>query len=169
MRREFSDFLQGSDIHKHVEGQLMKEDSPLDLEGLDLLDPVDYDMDIYKVDGDLEVDVHVTYDIKTPCDRCLKTVEETIDSESHVVVTTDEEEDDEANVLLVETLDEFPLAEIVFSQVITSVPIKVLCDDDCKGLCPVCGEDLNEHPDHHCESEGISPFESLKNLFDEKA
>ena len=56
MRREFSDFLQGSDIHKHVEGQLMKEDSPLDLEGLDLLDPVDYDMDIYKVDGDLEVE-----------------------------------------------------------------------------------------------------------------
>ena len=169
MRREFSDFLQGSEIHKHVEGQMMKEESPLDISGMGLIDPIDYDMDIYKVDGDLEVDVRVTYDIKVPCDRCLKTVEETIDSESRVVVTTNGEEDDDGNVLLVSTLDEFPLAEIVFSQVITSVPNKVLCNEDCRGLCPVCGEDLNEHPDHHCESEGVSPFESLKNLFDEKA
>ena len=56
MRREFSDFLQGSEIHKHVEGQMMKEESPLDISGMGLIDPIDYDMDIYKVDGDLEVD-----------------------------------------------------------------------------------------------------------------
>ena len=169
MRREFSDFLQGSEIHKHVEGQMMKEESPLDISGMGLIDPIDYDMDIYKVDGDLEVDVRVGYSFESCCDRCLKPVEETVESESHIVVTTDDSEDDDGNVLLVETLDEFPLAELVFSQVITSVPNKVLCNEACSGLCPVCGEDLNEHPDHHCESEGVSPFESLKNLFDEKA
>ncbi|MDY3119297.1 MAG: DUF177 domain-containing protein [Peptoniphilus sp.] len=169
MRREFSDFLQGSDIHKHVEGQLTKGDSPLDLAGLDLKDPIDYSMDIYKVDGDLNVVVKVNYTVHTRCDRCLRPVEKAVESESHIVVTTNGEEEDDGNVLLVESLDEFPLAELVFSQVITSVPIKVLCDEDCRGLCPVCGEDLNEHPDHHCEVEDVSPFGSLKNLFDEKA
>ena len=45
-------------------------------------------------------------------------------------------------------------------------PYKVLCKEDCKGLCPVCGTNLNISQCHCQEEEEIDPrFEKLKNLF----
>ncbi len=50
-----------------------------------------------------------------------------------------------------------------------NMPMRFLCNADCKGLCPVCGMDLNEK-DCSCETVGEdSPFTALKALFtDEK-
>ena len=47
-----------------------------------------------------------------------------------------------------------------------ALPSKFLCDDDCKGLCPKCGANLNEGP---CEcKKDIDPrFEALLSLLDE--
>ena len=46
------------------------------------------------------------------------------------------------------------------------LPVAPLCRDDCKGLCPICGTDLNTDPcDGHGE-ESDSPFAVLKDLFD---
>jgi uncharacterized protein len=47
-----------------------------------------------------------------------------------------------------------------------SLPAAPLCREDCKGLCPICGTDLNEAPcDGHGE-DSDSPFAVLKDLFD---
>lgn len=169
MRTDISEFLRGNSVQKTVSGELSASESPLNVEGLGLIDPVRYRLDIYKVDGDLEVDVQVEYTFDTNCDRCLKPLHEEVQSDSHIIVTTKDDEDAEDDVMVVPSFEEFPLEELVFSQVITSVPTKVLCDDTCRGLCPVCGKDLNENPDHRCETEGISPFESLKNLFNQES
>ncbi|EFA23344.1 YceD family protein [Bifidobacterium gallicum] len=34
---------------------------------------------------------------------------------------------------------------------VDALPLQPLCRPDCKGLCPQCGEDLNENPEHHHE------------------
>jgi uncharacterized protein len=47
-----------------------------------------------------------------------------------------------------------------------AIPAAPLCRPDCRGLCPICGTDLNEDPcDGHGE-ESDSPFAVLKDLFD---
>lgn len=47
-----------------------------------------------------------------------------------------------------------------------SLPAAPLCREDCRGLCPICGTDLNNDPcDGHGE-ESDSPFAVLKDLFD---
>lgn len=47
-----------------------------------------------------------------------------------------------------------------------AIPAAPLCREDCKGLCPICGTDLNTDPcDGHGE-ESDSPFAALKDLFD---
>lgn len=47
-----------------------------------------------------------------------------------------------------------------------SLPAAPVCREDCKGLCPICGTDLNEAPcDGHGE-DSDSPFAVLKDLFD---
>jgi uncharacterized protein len=46
----------------------------------------------------------------------------------------------------------------------TLLPTKILCRDDCKGLCPECGADLNEGT-CSCKNENIDPrLEALKNF-----
>ena len=42
------------------------------------------------------------------------------------------------------TGEELDLCEAVQEQVIMALPVRPLCREDCRGLCPVCGADLNE-------------------------
>ena len=47
-----------------------------------------------------------------------------------------------------------------------AIPLAPLCRSDCRGLCPICGTDLNTDPcDGHAD-DSDSPFASLKDLFD---
>ena len=39
---------------------------------------------------------------------------------------------------------EIDLTEAVQEQILLSLPLRPLCREDCKGLCPGCGEDLNK-------------------------
>ncbi|HEY6634795.1 MAG TPA: DUF177 domain-containing protein, partial [Acidimicrobiia bacterium] len=51
-------------------------------------------------------------------------------------------------------------------EVALALPSAPLCTPDCKGLCPICGTDLNSDPcDGHGE-ESDSPFAALRDLFD---
>jgi uncharacterized protein len=47
------------------------------------------------------------------------------------------------------------LDPIVREQVLLALPVTVLCRDDCKGLCPTCGQDLNERDCGHSEKQQI--------------
>jgi uncharacterized metal-binding protein YceD (DUF177 family) len=46
------------------------------------------------------------------------------------------------------------------------IPAAPVCRDDCKGLCPVCGNDLNSDPCDGHGDDSESPFAALKDLFD---
>ena len=56
--------------------------------------------------------------------------------------------------------------EIAQTGFFMNVPGKFLCSEDCKGLCPQCGADLNEG-DCGCDNEVIDPrWEALKKIMD---
>ena len=56
------------------------------------------------------------------------------------------------------------LQETVAEEVRLAIPMKVLCREDCKGLCPSCGKDLNEGP-CGCRHEETDPrWDALKGL-----
>jgi uncharacterized protein len=42
--------------------------------------------------------------------------------------------------------DELDLTEVTKEQVLLGLPMKPLCSESCKGLCPACGADLNLGP-----------------------
>jgi len=56
------------------------------------------------------------------------------------------------------------LESILREYALLEIPIKPLCQPDCKGLCPVCGENLNERDCGHRPQHDDSPFAVLKNL-----
>ena len=56
------------------------------------------------------------------------------------------------------------LGEIVLNNIILNLPLKNLCKDDCQGLCPVCGKNLN-HGGCDCDSRTTDPrFDILDKL-----
>lgn len=58
------------------------------------------------------------------------------------------------------------LQDVLREQVLLAVPIKAVCRDDCKGLCPHCGRNLNVEG-CHCEEERSDPrWDALKDLKD---
>lgn len=59
------------------------------------------------------------------------------------------------------------LAEAVISGILLNIPMKAVCSDNCKGLCGICGHNLNEG-DCGCDNTYVNPkFEKLKALFEE--
>ncbi|MCI8590548.1 MAG: DUF177 domain-containing protein [Clostridiales bacterium] len=83
-------------------------------------------------------------DYEAACDRCLQPVSSTLTVEFKRTValpgTLIDENDDDYIVIEENAVDvDIPLLE----EILLSVPSKILCREDCKGLCPKCGQDLN--------------------------
>jgi len=72
-----------------------------------------------------------------------------------------EDTDDDVYVY---TGEEIELGEMLREHVILSTPMQPLCHDDCRGLCPVCGQDLNVRRCDCREEQIQSPFVVLKKL-----
>jgi uncharacterized protein len=60
------------------------------------------------------------------------------------------------------TGDRVELAEMLREHIILSTPMQPLCHEECRGLCPVCGQDRNEHPCHCSEAPKQNPFSILQ-------
>jgi uncharacterized protein len=58
--------------------------------------------------------------------------------------------------------DGIELADVATEQVILSVPMKVICGSECRGLCPVCGANRNLTRCDCAPAQHDSPFASLK-------
>ena len=98
------------------------------------------------------------------CDRCLKAFEKPVEYRfSHILVRelSGGDEDTEFVVCADGQLD---LGELVRADLFLELPTKVLCKEDCKGLCPKCGKVLNFGP-CGCEKEIDPRWQALRELF----
>lgn len=58
------------------------------------------------------------------------------------------------------------LEEMLTTVMVLALPEHPLHHPDCRGLCTVCGEDLNDQPHQHAESEEAHPFAKLKDMLE---
>jgi uncharacterized protein len=100
--------------------------------------------------------------LQGPCMRCLKDAQPTIEVEAREVDRPGAGEELDSPYVSDETLDLAAWARDAF---VLALPAKVLCREDCAGLCPVCAADLNdEGPDHHHESAPDPRWAKLREL-----
>lgn len=82
--------------------------------------------------------------VEGQCARCLAPVKENLSVEfTRTVAASLEEEDESDEYLLVEN-DRIEIGEPIEEELILSLPLRLLCQEDCKGLCHKCGKNLNE-------------------------
>ena len=103
-----------------------------------------------------------------PCDRCLEDVrhEFVLNVTKHVDVGLSDaeltEELDESNFIDGYHLD---VDKLLYNEILAGWPTKVLCREDCKGLCRICGQNLNTGS-CDCEDPGLDPRMSVvRDLF----
>lgn len=106
--------------------------------------------------------------IEIPCDRCLKGVDVDfhLQIQKHVNLDADAEktdqELDESNFIDGYNLD---VDKLLYNEILIGWPMKILCSEDCKGICNVCGQNLNEG-DCDCEDTSLDPRMSvIRDLF----
>lgn len=123
--------------------------------------------EVYKANKELILTIKGNYLYKSICDRCLIKTEKDINFESSAKLEkkgreSTEDLDDEDVVYYSDTKIE--LSEYVWDQILSFIPMKNLCKENCKGLCPVCGIDLNKD-NCKCEIEtGNLQFQKLREL-----
>ena len=100
----------------------------------------------------------------TECARCLKPLDIPLEAEVDTLLSDDPEAEEEDD-LFVLTGDSVDPADVLVPALILQVQMTYLCKEDCKGLCPQCGKDLNTG-ECGCKTDYIDPrFESLRSLF----
>ncbi len=85
----------------------------------------------------LDTEIHTT--VEQPCRRCLEPVKEEVDLSERFRISIPEGE------------SSIDLVIRILGFITAALDPHPLCRPDCRGLCPVCGINLNEHPDHICQ------------------
>ena len=101
--------------------------------------------------------------LELPCDRCLESVRVDMDLEfaKNVDLQVSDEEQidelDEKNYIDGYNLD---LEKLLYNEILIGWPMKVLCSEDCKGICNTCGQNLNLGT-CDCEDTSLDPRMSV--------
>lgn len=90
----------------------------------------------------VKLDAVIKAAVTKPCDRCLANTRKVYEIELKRVLLTDAQPDsDECLPVPQYQLD---LDELCRSEIVLNLPTLHLCSEDCRGICPVCGQNLNE-------------------------
>jgi uncharacterized protein len=127
---------------------------------------------IWKAGQSVLVKGRVQTNLRLHCVRCLKEFSYPLSSNFeltlHPLEGTSFKEEAEVDVNEMESDffegSEIHLSEIACEQIFLEIPYQPLCHEGCKGLCPVCGKDLNVSSCECVKEEFVSGFSVLKKL-----
>ncbi len=112
----------------------------------------------------------LTAETELECTRCLESYQQTLDihfTEIYSFSPSEDEEDDFKEQLLPPD-GYINLEPLIREYALLDIPIRHVCSEDCKGLCPVCGANLNEEDCGHHREEIDPRMAKLQQLLDEE-
>jgi uncharacterized protein len=105
--------------------------------------------------------LHLTADVsgkvKVHCARCMEEIEEPVSFKiSEFLVSEEQATDSDDDDAVVFSDDKIDIDELIINNFLLNSSGKYLCSEDCKGLCPSCGKNLN-HGECNCSDDSIDP------------
>lgn len=130
---------------------------------------------IFKEKDGYLISISVKSDIQLSCDRCLEPFNMSLEGKSNIFLSKKKLEggelhEDDLIARHLEDEEKFNLSELLREEILVQTPMKALCDENCRGICPVCGSNRNENP-CSCEEKqrkADSPFAKLQALLEKK-
>lgn len=151
------------------DGESLPVECRFDLSELDfygykpLRSPVGVKGSVFSRAGIVTLSVECDCEYTAPCDRCG---EETVKHYSVPIerVLVGEMENDENDEMILLQDYKLDLYELVYTEVVLAMPSRHLCSEDCKGLCEICGKNLNDGPCGCATNEGDPRLKVLSQL-----
>jgi len=149
----------------------LPKDGPADC-GFEIDQPLSVSLDLYRAGDKYIFEGKFQGGVQLECDRCLEPFHHDLDvsfREVLLVRTLNHEEADrglaeedlEFDVVKDDAID---LADMIREQIYLNLPMKLICRDDCQGLCPRCGINLNLKTCSCQLDQGHPGFQALKTL-----
>lgn len=148
-----------------------KREIPFEFEQIQIAD----DLDLRHFDGVVSVGrtpqglilrSKFTAETTLECVRCLNDFNHKLSWTFTELYAFNEKSVSESELILPDDA-QIDLQPLIRDYALIEVPIRAICKSDCKGLCSICGEDLNTTDCGHHEEHGDSPFSALKDLLKE--
>ncbi|HBG60569.1 MAG: hypothetical protein A2Y03_03560 [Omnitrophica WOR_2 bacterium GWF2_38_59] len=117
---------EGSEVKCQISNEIIGK-----TEVLEFIEPVKVIAKVERIDEEVIAETVVSGKYSAVCSRCLEEFEQLWEKNFLIGIEIDRR---------TEYID---LGEEIRQEVILNLPTKVLCDKDCKGLCPNCGKNLN--------------------------
>ena len=111
---------------------------------------------VYNNGQSLTLEADVMGSMVTECARCLDETEVDVKFSAHELLSQRKENDAESEDIILFDGYEIELDEIIADHFLMNISGRYLCSEDCKGLCPTCGKNLNEG-DCDCDNDYIDP------------
>ncbi len=161
---DFSKVIKGLQNQADFESSLDLDKSFL--ESIECVNASDINVsgNLRKIGKRYELTLSYSGDLVFECHRCLKDVNVNLQSTVERILVTPLETDESEDWIEIKdgVLELMPVLE---EDITLNLPLQILCNEDCAGLCPQCGKDLNKGM-CECEETKIDPrLEALKNLF----
>ena len=134
--------------------------------------PIQVRIEIYPAGDKYVLDGTLSGGIQVLCDRCLESYHRELKTSFRVFLALPLPQTEEDDIELAEEDmevdfirgNEIDLDEIIHEQVYLTIPMKSLCKEDCLGLCPKCGSNLNAGKCQCDKEQGHPAFLKLQNL-----
>ena len=151
------------DLRKYFLGSSETLEYGIDLSGMELggvkpfCAPVKVCIELKGSAASVELTGKAVYTMTMPCDRCFEvTTQERQTDFFHVLVRELSDEEDNDGQFVVVPDEQLDMDQLVTEDILLDLPSKFLCSPDCKGLCPICGKNLNQG-DCGCERDSVDP------------
>lgn len=110
---------------------------------IDLISPVNVNGRLYVIDDRLYLNLQVRTELSVNCSRCLESFtypfKSSINAEFvHESLFNREEDEVDDDIIYYQEAD-IDLAELVKEHIIMNIPMKLVCNENCQGLCSSCG------------------------------
>lgn len=139
--------------------------------GVSLTSPVRVTGKVTDKNNCMFLNAKISADYTAPCDRCLKEISETLTFDFERMISSDinsvsNDNDIDSDIIYIsESGIDIDIA--VTEELVLELPIYRLCKEDCKGLCPKCGKNLNQGECSCSDEKEIDPrLKKLQKLLD---
>jgi uncharacterized protein len=157
---------------EHLERTYDSEAFGKDADAFRVVAPVEVSADLRKDTKKVRLVGRVTTTLELDCSRCLESYTVPIDAKFDVLFlpaganTGDAEQEvgEEDLGVSIDKDDTIDLGEVLREQFYLALPMKPLCREECRGLCPVCGRNRNRET-CECQTEWVDPrLDALRQL-----
>ena len=109
-------------------------------------EPVEVECTVRNTAGMLEMALRIRTTLDCVCDRCAKEFRREKEVDYDCVLAEDKQDETNEDIVLLESGEFIDLEDLARTAFILEMDTKTLCSEDCQGLCPRCGADLNLGP-----------------------